>query len=173
MFGTEDFFNYGYGVGLATLGFGLLAGLSFWLKWGIRFRLVGVTGFLGVLTAGLFSLSLVPFQHAQIPGSVPYKLVYDTGSSQAVIVVSSTIQAPELEATLRQAASDLFSPGRMGRGDQQLTIRARTIIHPQLGVSNPLLLGLVQRSLSQRDDPNMQITLYSNNLAQLPRSQSS
>lgn len=171
MFGTEDFFRYGYWVGLATIGFALLAGLSFVFKWGIRFRLVGVTGFLGVLTAGLFSLSLVPFQHPQIAGSARYKLVYDTGSSQAVIVVSPTIKPTDLEATLRQAASDLFSPGRMGRGDAQLLIRARTIIHPQPGVSEPLLLGKVERSLRQRDDPEMQITLYSDNLAKLPQEQ--
>ncbi|MGK7917998.1 MAG: DUF2518 family protein [Prochloraceae cyanobacterium] len=50
--------------------FFLLSILAFILKWGIRFRLVGVTGFMGVLTGGLFALGLRLYQHGQIPGAV-------------------------------------------------------------------------------------------------------
>jgi Protein of function (DUF2518) len=173
MFGPEDFFTYGRWVGFATLGLGGLTVIAFLLKWGFRFRLVGVTGFFGVLTAGLFSLSLVPFQHTIVPGAGKFTLVYDTGATQTVIAVSPQISQTELEATLRQAANDLFSPGRMGRGQQQMTIRARTILHPEPGVSEPLILGQVERSLSVREDPNLQVTLYTDNLARLPQPENS
>uniref|UniRef100_B8HK34 DUF2518 family protein n=1 Tax=Cyanothece sp. (strain PCC 7425 / ATCC 29141) TaxID=395961 RepID=B8HK34_CYAP4 len=169
MFTTEDFFTYGRIAGFTTIGLALLATLGFVLKWGFRFRLVGATGFLAVLTGGLFSLSLVPIQHVQIPGAVRYALVYDTGSTQTVITVPPQITPTQLEATLQQAASDLFSPGRLGRGQDQLTVRARTVLHPEPGVSQPLVLGQVQRSLSLRDDPNLKITLYSENIAKLPQ----
>jgi Protein of function (DUF2518) len=173
MFGPEDFFTYGRWVGFTTIGLAGLAVVAFIFKWGFRFRLVGVTGFLGVLTGGLFSLSLVPFQHTIVPGATKFTLVYDTGASQAVIAVSPPISQSELEATLRQAANDLFSPGRMGRGQQQLTIRARTMIHSGPGISEPLVLGQVERSLSVREDPNLQVTLYTDNLARLPQPENS
>ncbi|MGK7921113.1 MAG: Ycf51 family protein [Trichodesmium sp.] len=157
--------------GIATIGFFLLTTLAFILKWGFRFRLVGVTGFMGVLTAGLFGLSLGLFNRIEIPGSVPYTLVYDNGGTQTVVAVSPTISESELAATMEQAAGDLFSPGRLG-GDRQLTIRIRTIIHPEKGVSEPLYLGEVKRSLSQREDENLDIKIFPETLAKLESYQS-
>lgn len=167
MLTTTDFFNYGRIVGWTTIGLGVLAVLGFLFKWGIRFRLVGITGFLGVLTGGLFSLSLAPIIHTQIPGAVSYSLVYDTGAAETVIAVSNQITPTELEATLQQAASDLFSPGRMGPGTNELLIRARTIVHLQPDTSQPLFLGEVRRSLLRREDPTLQISLYPEAIKQL------
>ncbi|NEO30577.1 MAG: DUF2518 family protein [Symploca sp. SIO3C6] len=167
---TADFLSYTQWAGIVTLAFGALALVAFVLKWGIRFRIVGITGFMVVLTGGLFSLSLVPFTHTVIPGAVRFSLVYDNGGNQTVIAVPPQITKPELEATLRQAAADLYSYGRLGGASNQLTIRARTITHPSVGVSKPLLLGQVKRSLAKRDDENMVIEIYSENFAQLPQS---
>ncbi|HBB35416.1 MAG TPA: hypothetical protein DDZ80_03540 [Cyanobacteria bacterium UBA8803] len=167
---TADFLTYTQWAGIFTLVCGLFSILGFIFKWGIRFRLVGITGFMGVLTGGLFALSLVPLTRTVIPGAVHFSLVYDNGGNQAVIVVPQEITASELDATLRQAASDLFSYGRLGGPDNYLTIRARTIIHPEPGVSKPLVLGQVKRSLAQRDDEEMAIEIYSDRLAQLPKS---
>ena len=65
-----------------------------------------------MLTAGLFSLSLAPLSRTVIPGAAQYSLIYDNGATQAVIGVSDQITASELDATLRQAASNLYSAGR-------------------------------------------------------------
>uniref|UniRef100_UPI00343C269A Ycf51 family protein n=1 Tax=Okeania sp. SIO2F4 TaxID=2607790 RepID=UPI00343C269A len=132
---------------------------------------MGVTGFMGVLTAGLFGLSLGLFTRVEIPGSVPYTLVYDNGGTQTVIAVSPSISESELAATIEQAAGDLFSPGRLG-GENQLTIRVRTIIHPEEGISEPLYLGEVKRSLSQREDENIDIKIFPESLAKLESYQS-
>jgi hypothetical protein len=156
----EDFATYALWGVWATLAFGALAGLAFLLKWGFRFRLVGVTGFTGVLTFGLFALSLTPLTRVSIPGAVHYSLVYDTGATNVVIALPNDVTPTELDATLQQAAGDLFSPGRLARGEQQLNILARTITHPEDGVSQPLYLGQAQRSLLVRDDPNMTITVF-------------
>lgn len=166
---TIDFFTIGRWMGILTIVFAVLAVLGFIFKWGIRFRLVGVTGFMGVLTGGLFSLYLGLSTHTTIPGAVRYSVVYDNGASQVVIAVSPQIAESELEATLRQAASDLYSFGRLGQVGNQMTIRARTIIHPESGVSKPLYLGQVRRSLASREDEQMQIDIYPENLAQLPK----
>jgi hypothetical protein len=165
---TADFLNYTQWVGIATLVFGAIAGLSFLLGWGIRFQMVGVTGFTAVLTFGLFALALVPFSHPAVPGAVHFSRIYDSGAAQVVIAVPPQLTESQLTATLQQAAGDLFSPGRLSRGENQLTIRARTVLHPEPGVSQPLMLGQIKRSLSAREDDQMEIEIYRDHLAQLP-----
>lgn len=170
MLTTADFLSFAQWAGILTLVGGLIAVLGFIFKWGIRFRLVGVTGFLGVLTAGLFALGIVPFSRTVVPGAIRFTVVYDNGGPQTVIAVPSKLTETELDATLRQAASDMFSLGRIGGLDNQLTIRARTIIHPEPGVTKPLFLGQVTRSLSSRNDEKMVIDIYPESFAQLPKS---
>ncbi|BAY13814.1 Ycf51 family protein [Calothrix sp. NIES-2098] len=170
MLTTADFLQYTQWSGIATLVFAALTVLAFFLKWGIRFRLVGTTGFMLVLTGGLFALSIVPLSRTVIPGAVRYTLVYDNGSTQTVIATSPQITPSELEATLRQAASNLYSYGRLGsRNDNDLTIRARTLIHPEPGTSVPLYLGQIKRTLTQREDPEMAVEIYPEKFAQLPK----
>ncbi|HEY9833741.1 MAG TPA: Ycf51 family protein [Stenomitos sp.] len=171
MVNNADFHSFTQWSAILTGVCGALATLGFIFKWGIRFRLVGITSFMGVLTASLFALGLVPFTRTVIPGAVHFSMVFDNGGNQTVITVPSQITQTELEATLRQAASDLFSYGRLGGGtNNQLTIRARTIIHPKPGVSKPLVLGEVKRSLATREDEQMVINIYPQSFAQLPKS---
>ncbi|BAZ05468.1 Ycf51 family protein [Calothrix sp. NIES-3974] len=168
MFTPDDFLKYAQWMGIGTIFLAVITILGFILKWGIRFRLVGTTGFMLVLTAGLFSLSLAPITRTVIPGATRYNLVYDNGSNQAVITVPLTITNSQLDATLRQAASNLYSYGRSGiGGDNQLTIRARVVLHPEPGVSVPLYIGQVKRSLLTREDENMSVEIFTDKLAQL------
>ncbi|NET00798.1 MAG: DUF2518 family protein [Sphaerospermopsis sp. SIO1G2] len=169
---TADFLQYSQWSGIATIAFAVLAILAFIFKWGIRFRLVGTTGFMIVLTVGLFSLSLVPLSRTVIPGATKYTLVFDNGSNQAVIATATDITPTQLEATLRQAASNLYSYGRLGTGgNNQLVIRARTLIHPEAGVSVPVYLGKVERTLATREDPEMNVEIYLDKFAQLSDAQ--
>ncbi|MBD1940562.1 Ycf51 family protein [Microcoleus sp. FACHB-68] len=158
---------------ILTLACGVLTGLAFVFKWDIRFRLVGATGFMGVLTAGLFALTLVPITRTSIPGAIRFSTVYDISGPHAVIAVPPTITESELDATLRQAASNLFTPGRLGQNENQLTIRARTIIHPEPGVSEPLYIGQIKRSLHNRNDENMSVEIFRDKFAQLPQPEKS
>jgi hypothetical protein len=173
MLSPADFLQYTQWFGIATLVFAALTVLAFILKWGLRFRLVGTTGFMLVLTAGLFALSLAPLSRTVIPGAVKYSLIYDSGNTQTVIAVSDKITPSELEATLRQAASNLYSAGRSSVGEEPLLIvRARTVIHPEPGLSIPLYLGQVKRSLVSREDTQMSVELYQDKFAQLPTAHS-
>lgn len=131
-------------MGLATLAFAALTAVAFLAKWGFRFRLVGVTGFCGVLTAGLFGLSFQPLMPTMIEGSISYTTVYDSGAAQLVIAVPADITDSELEATLRQAAVNSFNPSRLGGGGQTPRIRARTIVHRDPGISDLVYLGQVE-----------------------------
>jgi Protein of function (DUF2518) len=165
-----EFFQYTQWSGIATLAFAAFTILAFVLKWGFRFRLVGTTGFMLVVTAGLFALSLAPLTRAAIPGAMHYNLVYDNGSTKTVITLPPNITPTQLDATLRQAASDLYSYGRLGVGtDNLMSIRARTVIHPEPGVSIPLYIGQVKRSLASRDDVNMAVEIFQDKFALLPK----
>ena len=114
MFSPEQFLQATGWVAIATLALGALTAIAFILKWGFRFRMVGATGLMGVLTVGLLGLSFQPFVRTAIPGALPYETVFDSGASQIVIKVPETITATELEATLQQAASNLFKASRIG-----------------------------------------------------------
>jgi hypothetical protein len=133
--------------------------LAFVLGWAWRFRLVGVTAFTLVLVAGLLGFGVSLRERPRVEGAVAYKLVYDTGATQAVIAVPADIDREQLVATLKQAAIDLYSPGRVG-SKPVLTIRARSISHPQEGVSQLNYLGQIERSLTVREDPNPKIQVF-------------
>ncbi|MGB7519273.1 MAG: Ycf51 family protein, partial [Spirulinaceae cyanobacterium] len=146
----------------------VIAGLAFLFKWGIRFRLVGITGFLVVLTVGLFALNFGLLSSKLIPGAVKFSLVYDNGGNNAVIALAPEVTESEVEATLLQAASNLSSYGRgSSAGDNKFTIRARTIIHPEPGISVPLYLGEVRKSLAFEDQATPETRIFSKNFAKL------
>ena len=164
-----DFPTFAKWSGILTLVFLLVTAISFVFGWGIRFRLVGATGLMAVLAGGLFALGLGVSPRTLVPGAVRFARVYDNGANRAVVAVPPQITESQVEATLRQAADDLFSRGRTGiGGTNQLTIRLRTVLHPEPGVSKPLYLGQVKRSLGTRDDDKMEIEVFSENVAQLP-----
>ncbi|XFA72987.1 Ycf51 family protein [Thermosynechococcaceae cyanobacterium Okahandja] len=160
MLSPTDFATYSRWVGIATVVMAGLTILTFVFRWGVRFRFVGITGFLGVVTVGLFALSIVPIVHSPVPGAGKYTLVYDNGATQVVITVPRDTDSDTLKATLVQAANDLFSLGRLGRGGDRLVVIARTIRHPEPNVSEPVILGVATRSLSDRTDTHVEVELF-------------
>ena len=165
-----DLFTCAKWLGIGTVVALLLTIVAFVVGWGFRFRLVGVTSFMGVLAAGFFALGLGLFPHAEIPGAERYALVYDNGANQAVIAVSPEIEKSAIEPTLIQAASDLYSYGRTGTGgNDRFIIKLRTVLHPEPGVSQPLFLGTAERSIRQRSSNDIEIEIFDRNVAQLPQ----
>jgi hypothetical protein len=164
---NPEFLRLAIWLGYATLASLLLTLVAFGLGWGVRFRLVGVTSFMVVLAVGSLAFSLGYRERIEIAGSSPYTVVFDSGSDQVVIAVPPSVSADSLEPTLRQAAYNLYSTGRYNPARNQMTIRLRTLIHPQPGVTQPLYLGQVDRSLSQRADADMQLALDPKAIKQL------
>ena len=170
MFEMFDLFTCAKWLGIGTVVAFVVTVVAFVVGWGFRFRLVGVTSFMGVLAAGFFALGLGLFPHAEIPGAERYALVYDNGANQAVVAVSPEIEKSAIEPTLIQAASDLYSYGRTGRGgNDRFTIKLRTVLHPEPGVSQPLFLGTATRSITKRSSNDIEIEIFDQNLAQLPQ----
>ena len=165
---NSELFLYSKWLGYATILCLIVAIISFVVGWSFRFRLVGVTSFMGVLTIGTFALGLSFFPRQEIPGAVRYNLIYDNGSNQAVVAVTPDIEKSAIEPTLRQAAEDLYSYGRTGSGDNQFVIKLRTVLHPQTGVSQPLFLGKATRELIFQGDKEVEISLFDQNVKKLP-----
>ena len=163
-----DLYKIGQWCGYFAIFMVFVTIIGFVFKWGFRYRLVGVTAFMMVLTGSIFSLTLGLFTPTIIPGAVRYSLVYDNGANQTVITVPLDVSEDAIEPTLIQAANNLFSPGRTSLDDDdQFTVRIRTLLHPESGTTKPLYLGQVRRSLSQRDDENIKVELFSENIALL------
>lgn len=173
MLSPEQFFQATGWFAIATVAFGAITAIAFFLKWGFRFRLVGATGFMGVLTVGLFGLSFQPFSRTVIAGAVPYETVFDSGASQIVIAVPKAITATALEATLQQAASNLLKPSRIGGAGQTTpTIRARAIVHSP-GVSELVYVGKVTPGTGRSAEERAPIVeIYPDRLAKINKAAS-
>ena len=168
MFTPESILEYGKYSAIATVAMALLMIIGLVAKWGFRFRLVGITGFMVVLTVGFFGLGLGFAPRSALPGASRYSLIYDNGNSQVVIAVADAhLTYEQTEATLRQAANDLYSYGRGGAADGKMHVRLRTIAHPQPGVSEPLYLGEVTRDLTSRDHADLEVVIDRQQLAKL------
>jgi len=166
----DEFMQAAQWTGIAALVLAGITVLAFLLGWSIRFRLVGITSFTVVLMAGFFGLSFEPFTPTVVPGSVPYVTVFDSGAAQIVIKVPQTITESQLQATLKQAASNLLKPSRLaGAAGTPPTIRARTILHDPPGVSQLVYLGQVQPASPAADDA-FDIELYPEQLARIEAS---
>jgi Protein of function (DUF2518) len=165
-----DLLTYTQGLGIFTLVCLVLTVVAFIFKWGIRFRLVGVTSFMGVVTGSVFGLSLGLFTHTDISGAVRYSLVFDNAADKVTIVLPSTVTESEVEATLRQAVSDIQPFGRSTGQNAKLVIRARTVLHPEPGLSQLLYLGQATRGTVAGTDEPLEISIFAENLAQLPDS---
>jgi len=163
-----DLETYTQWSGMATIAFLLLAIVSFVFKWGFRFRLVGVTSFMAVVTASIFALNLGLFTRTTVPGAIRYSLVFDNAADKVVAAVPPTITESELEATLRQVAADIKSFGRLDTPQNQFTIRVRTLVHPEPGLSQPLYLGQLKRSLDLGAEETPQVEIFAENFALLP-----
>jgi len=163
-----DFLLIAKWSGILTLGLGAIAILGFFFQWGIRFRLVGIAGFMAVLTGGFVALVLGLSSHTTVPGSVRYTVVFDNGATKSVITVPAQITESELEATLKEAASNLFSYGRLGQGKGQFIVRARTILHPEPGLSQLLYLGQARRFAAASGDEAIQVEVDRDAIAKLP-----
>lgn len=137
----------------------LLVILSFILSWKNRFRLVGISGFMIVLTVGLFGLNIGLLNRHRIITSSSSSRVYDNASDQIVISVEPSITEEELFMALREAAQNYFVYGRSAGKDNQLTLRARVLLHVNEKEDLPLYLGKAEQKLNFHNDNHPEINI--------------
>lgn len=157
-------------LAITTVVLGAATTVAFIAGWNWRFRGVGVTSFMGVLAGSFFGLGVSLYPRIAVEGAERFSVVYDGGGAEIVVAVPATAISEEAAAaTLQQAAYDSYSPGRFGENaGAKMTVRLRTVVHHDGGASELLQLGQVKRSMSLREDDNMEIEVFPENLAQLP-----
>lgn len=120
------------------LGFAALTAVAFTARWGLRFRLVGVTSFtlLLAISSWAFSVSYTP--PVVVEGALRAPVVFDNGNDLVVAQAPADIDASAVEPTLAQLAGNL-RPG--GRSSNEVVIRLRQIKPVGEGLSEPIILG--------------------------------
>ncbi|MEB3321817.1 MAG: Ycf51 family protein [Synechococcaceae cyanobacterium] len=134
-------------LGAASGGLALLTGAGFLARWGIRFRLVGVTSFTALLALSClaFAVSYVP--RVVVPGAVPAPVVFDNGGDLVVAAAPPDLPAEAIEPTIEQVARNLRGGGRTAPGGQ-VRVRLRRLEPAGAAGARPVILAEARRDLA-------------------------
>ena len=126
--------------GVAFLGLTLVAFIA---RWGIRFRLVGVSSFTLLLSVSCWAFGLSYTPNVSVEGALRAPVVFDNGDDLIVAQASSDFPDIAILPTLEQLAQNL-RPG--GRTSPEVTVRLRQLQPAGEGASKPVILGETRRS---------------------------
>jgi hypothetical protein len=122
---------------------GLLAVLTiagFLARWGIRFRLVGITSFTALLALSCLAFAVSYRPRISVPGAVQVPVVFDNGTDLVVVAAPSDIPAAAVAPTLEQVARNLRGGGRTSP-DGKVHLRLRRSEPLGEGQARPVVLG--------------------------------
>ncbi len=122
------------------LAFALMTLIAFGARWGVRFRLVGVTSFTLLLAVSCWAFSVSYQPPVIVEGAVRAPVVFDNGNDLVVAQAPAGIPEEAVEPTLAQLAANLRSGGRNG---EDVLIRLRQLQPGPEGSSTPVVLGKV------------------------------
>jgi hypothetical protein len=131
-------------LGVASAVLLLLTVVAFLVRWGIRFRLVGITSFTVLLSLSClaFAVSYTPRQ--LVEGAISVPVVFDNGSD-LVIAAAPAQMAPEAYGpSVQQVALNLRGSGR---GTQRVEVRLRRVEPKGDGSDVPVVLATAIRNL--------------------------
>ena len=125
---------------LAWTGLGL-AGLTvvgFIARWGIRFRLEGVSSFAFLLASSSWAFGVSYTPPVVIEGAVRAPIVFDNGSDLVVAQIPIDIDPSSIAPTLKQIAGNLRGSGR---SNPTVVVRLRGLESVGEGIARPVVLG--------------------------------
>ena len=130
---------------------------GFVLRWGIRFRLVGITSFTGLLAISCLAFSISYTPRVTISGAVVAPVVFDGGGAlvsaaapghraPAALGPPGNLAQDAIVPTVIQVASNLHGGGR-ATSDGRVRVRLRSIEAVGEGVGRPVVLAEAVRDL--------------------------
>jgi hypothetical protein len=140
-------FVAGEWLGAASGVLALLTGAGFLARWGIRFRLVGITSFTALLALSCLAFAISYTPRVTVPGAVTVPVVYDNGADLVVAAAPEGLAAEAIAPTLEQLARNLRGSGRSSAGGQ-VHVRLRRLESTAGDASRPVVLGEVSRDFA-------------------------
>ena len=133
-------------LALGGSGLGVLTLLAYITKWGIRFRLTGITIFTLLLSASCWAFEQSYTPPINVDGYKYAQIVYDNGYDLVVAQASDDFPKESIKPTLMQIASNLKGGGRNGA---QVKVRLRKIVSAGDGISKPIILGEIIKDIKE------------------------
>lgn len=140
-------FTAGQWLGAASGLLALLTGVGFLARWGIRFRLVGITSFTALLALSCLAFAVSYTPRVSVPGALTVPVVYDNGGDLVVAAAPKGIDPAAIAPTLEQVARNLRGSGRSS-SQGQVRVRLRALESAGDGSSRPVVLGEVNRDFA-------------------------
>ena len=134
-------FKAGALIGAVGLLFVALTVAGFLARWGIRFRLVGVSSFTVLLALAFMAFALSYEERQTIHGAVNVPVVFDNGRGLVVAAPQEPLPVAAIAPTLQQLAVNQ-SQRPQSAVNGRITVRLRQVEPTdETGVSRPRLLG--------------------------------
>ena len=132
-------------LGAASAVLLVLTVVAFLVRWGIRFRLVGVTSFTVLLSLSClaFAVSYTPRQ--TVEGAISVPVVFDNGSYLVVAAAPADMPLETFLPSVEQVAINLRGSGR---GTQTVEVRLRRVESTADGTDTPIVLATAIRNLA-------------------------
>ena len=127
------------------LGLSVLTVVAFVTRWGLRFRLVGVSSFTFLLAVSCWAFSISYSPPVRVEGARQVPIVFDNGTDLVVAQASNDFEQEAITPTLNQIAENLRPGGR----SREVRVRLRQLQAVSEGTSKPVVLGKTKRDFSQ------------------------
>jgi hypothetical protein len=133
-------------LGIAGAALLMITVLAFLLRWGIRFRLVGVSSFTVLLSLSCLAFAVSYAPRDVVEGAVSVPVVFDNGSDLVIAAAPADLPEEAYRPTVEQVARNLRGSGRKGdNGEVHVRLRRVEAVAP--GVDRPVILAEASRSL--------------------------
>ena len=133
-------------LGAASGGLALLTITGYLQRWGVRFRLVGVTSFTALLALSCLAFAVSYTPRISVEGARSVPVVYDNGADLVIAAAPADLPAPAVRPSLEQVAQNLRGSGR--RSDTgRVVVRLRRVEQLSDGLSQPVVLAEAERDL--------------------------
>ncbi|MFM7268775.1 MAG: Ycf51 family protein [Cyanobium sp.] len=137
----------GQWLGAAGGALAVITVVAFLARWGVRFRLVGITSFTVLLAVSCLAFSVSYRPRISVEGAVVVPIVYDNGGDLVVGAAPDDLPAEAIAPTLEQLALNVRGGGRTSP-DGQVRVRLRRLESAADGASRPLVLGERRKDLA-------------------------
>lgn len=133
-------------LGAASGVLALVTIAAYLLRWGVRFRFVGITSFTALLAISCLAFAVSYRPRVTVEGAVSVPVVFDNGAELVVAAAPADLPAAAAAASAEQVALNLRGNGRQS-DNGVVRVRLRRVEQKAPGLSEPVILAEVQRDL--------------------------